>query len=377
MPDQSPEIATPIAAYRARLAQGILKPDPAQALAAEKLESLHHALVAYRPGQPQGWLARFGIGRPEPPPQGLYMYGPVGRGKSMLMDLFHAAVPVPKRRVHFLAFMQEVHARIHRWQQKAPGEREGKDPIAPLARKIAEEATLLCFDEFQITNIADAMILGRLFQALLERGVVIVATSNTEPDRLYEGGLQRELFLPSIELIRQKLDVLDLGPGQDYRRARLKGMQVYYSPLGTAASAALDAAFARLADDDKGEPLQLAVQGRTLTIAKSARGVGQTTFDALCRSAVGPADYLALATHLHTLVLDGVPVIPAAERNAAVRFITLIDALYEHRVTLICAAAAAPDALHPAGENAAAFRRTASRLYEMQSAEYLALEHLT
>ncbi|MBL8836839.1 MAG: AFG1 family ATPase [Alphaproteobacteria bacterium] len=377
MPDQTPDIATPIAAYRARLAQGLLKADPAQALAAEKLESLHHALVAYRPGQPQGWLARFGIGRPEEPPQGLYLFGPVGRGKSMLMDLFHGAVPVPKRRVHFLAFMQEVHARIHKWQQKAPGEREGKDPIAPLARKIADEATLLCFDEFQITNIADAMILGRLFQALFERGVVIVATSNTEPDRLYEGGLQRELFLPSIALIKQKLDVLDLGSGQDYRRERLKGMQVYYSPLGPAASRALDAAFARMTDDEPGTEMHLVVQGRILVVPKAARGVGRMSFDALCRAALGPADFLALATHLHALVVDGIPVIGADERNAAVRFITLVDALYEHRVTLICAAAAAPDALHPDGPNAAAFRRTASRLFEMQSADYLALEHLT
>ena len=369
----------PLALYRARRADGRLAADPAQALAAEKLEGLFRALADYRPNDDGGWRARLGLARRQgPAPQGLYLFGGVGRGKSMLMDLFFAAAPVErKRRVHFHAFMLEVHERLHRWRAKDVAERGGKDPIPPLAMKIADEAWLLCFDEFQVTNIADAMILGRLFGAVLERGVVVVATSNTAPGDLYAGGLQRELFLPAIRMLEERLDLLELDGDVDHRRARIKGMTVYHQPLGAVATAALDAAFARLTDGAAGAPATLRVQDRAFTLPRAAHGVARASFAELCERAVGAADYLALATHFHTLVLDDVPALGAERRNEARRFLTLIDALYEHRAKLICSAAASPDALHPAGGHAAEFRRTASRLIEMQSADYLATPHLT
>jgi cell division protein ZapE len=266
--------------------------------------------------------------------------------------------------------MVEVHARIHEWRQTQDG-----DPIKPLAKELARQATLLCFDEFQVTNIADAMILGRLFEKLLDRGVVVVATSNLAPDELYAGGLQRESFLPAIALINRRLDVLALDGAIDYRRQRVRAMAVYHAPLGESATRALEDAFASLTDGEAGAPLDIAVQGRVFTLARVARGVGFAPFGALCGEARGPADYLALARTLHTLVVDGVPVMGDDQRNEVRRFITLIDALYEHRVKLICAAAAAPDRLYPAGEHAGEFKRAASRLAEMQSAEYLALPH--
>jgi cell division protein ZapE len=362
----------PLAAYRARVGKGELKVDAAQSAAAARLDALHHALAGLRKGA-GGWRERLGLARPAEAPRGLYLYGTVGRGKSLLMDLFFAGAPVAaKRRVHFHAFMLEVHARLHKWRQRAPAEREGKDPIPPLASKLAEEARLLCFDEFQVTNIADAMILGRLFGALFDRGVTVVATSNTAPDDLYRGGLQRERFLPSIELIKSRLDVMELGGSEDYRRGLIRGMRVYHTPLGPEARTALDAAFARLTGDAPGAPEEVVVLGRTVVVPRAAKGVAKMSFAALCETAMGAADYLALAQRFHTLVLDGVRAIGADERDVARRFVNLIDALYENRTKLICAAAAAPEALHPAGDHAAEFRRTASRLNEMQSEAYLA-----
>ncbi|HEX6978770.1 MAG TPA: cell division protein ZapE [Alphaproteobacteria bacterium] len=369
----------PLAAYRARLAEGRLRHDPAQALAAEKLESLHRALKGYRPGaEAGGWRARLGLARrPDPAPNGLYIFGGVGRGKSMLMDLFFATAPVEKkRRVHFNAFMLEIHDRLY-MGQKAASPRAGVHPLMPLADRIAEEAWLLCFDEFQVTNIADAMILGRLLEALFARGVVIVTTSNSAPDDLYAGGLQRERFLPTIDLIKARLDVLELDGGIDYRRQRIKGTPVYYTPLGPDATAALESMFLYLTDGEVGSPQKIRVQGRELIVPRAARGVAMASFADLCERPLGPADFVALATHFEALVLDGIRVIGPDERNAARRFITLIDELYEHRVNLICAAEAAPEALYPQGDHAAEFRRTVSRLHEMQSEDYLGSPHLT
>ena len=369
----------PLAAYRRRRQSGELAADPAQAIAVEKLQSLHNALRHYRPAAERGWLerlglAQLGLGRPRAaPPRGLYLHGSVGRGKSMLMDLFFAAAPVEaKRRVHFNAFMIEVHEQLHRRREAG----EDGDPIPPLAGELARRAWLLCFDEFQVTNIADAMLLGRLFAALLELGVVVVATSNTAPDDLYAGGLQRELFLPFIALVKERLELLELDGETDYRRARLQGMRVYHAPLGPAADRALDEAFARLTDAAPGAPDTLAVQGRVLRIPRAARGVACFGFDALCRAPLGAADYLAIAAHFACVILAGVPRLKPEERDVARRFMLLIDALYEHRTQLICSADGAPDELYPAGDAAAEFRRTASRLLEMQSAAYLARPHL-
>lgn len=369
----------PLAAYRARLAAGQLRYDPAQALAAEKLESLHRALKGYRPGaEAGGWRARLGLARrADPAPNGLYIFGGVGRGKSMLMDLFFEAAPVEKkRRVHFNAFMLEIHDRLY-MGLKASAPRAGVHPMGPLASRIAEDAWLLCFDEFQVTNIADAMILGRLLEALFERGVVIVTTSNTAPDDLYAGGLQRERFLPTIELIRERLDVLELDGGVDYRRARIKGSPVYYTPLGPDSSAALESMFDHLTEGETGHARTLRVQGRDLVVPRAAGRVGMTTFADLCEQPLGPADFVALATHFETLIVDGIRALRPEERNEAKRFVTLIDELYEHRVKLVCAAETPPEGLYPEGDHAGEFRRTVSRLHEMQSEDYLSAPHLT
>ena len=364
------------ARYRELVAAGRIAGDQAQERVVDRLDALSAALNAPRPERGSGWRARLGLSSPAPSPpsiRGVYVHGPVGRGKSMLMDLFHDAVgQVPRRRVHFHAFMLEIHERLHRRRQA----RAEADAIGPVAREIAAELRLLCFDEFQVTNIADAMILGRLFAGLFDAGVAVVATSNTAPRDLYAGGLQRERFLPAIALLEDRLDVVELDGGTDYRRDRIRAMVVYHSPLGAAADGALDRAFAELTAGAVVEPVEIPVQGRVLRVRLAAKGVARASFTELCERPLGAADFLALARVFHTLVLDGVPVLSAERRNEARRFVTLIDALYEHRTKLVCSAAAAPDALHQAGDHAAEFHRTASRLHEMQSTAYLASPHL-
>ena len=367
----------PLFAYRAMVRDGALEPDPIQELAAEKLQSLYRALKSYRPeGGAFAWKAVLGLARRrEDPPQGLYLYGPVGRGKSMLMDLFVADAPLAhKRRVHFHQFMIEVHEALHRWRkaQKTSGDRE--DPIELVADGIAKEVWLLCFDELEVRDIADAMILGRLFEALFQRGVVMVCTTNTPPDELYKDGLQRELFLPFIEIIKQKLDVLELTARKDYRQARLAGREMWHTPLGPAATAALEHIFDDLADGAAAAAEELTVKGRTVTVPLAARGVARFHFDALCRAALGAEDYLAIARRYHTLVLDGVPAMDQAMRNEARRFITLIDVLYENRVRLAASAETGPEDLVTADSHAAEYRRTASRLAEMRSAAWVSEE---
>ena len=365
----------PLFVYRGLVRAGTLRPDPAQELAAEKLQSLFNAVRRYRPSSGQsGWKERLGLGgRRQAPPQGLYLYGGVGRGKSMLMDLFFdAATVAAKRRVHFHAFMLEVHERIHEWRK-----RQGRgDPIPPLAEAMAAEAWLLCFDEFHVTNIADAMILGRLFAALFERGVVVIATSNWAPDDLYKDGLQRERFLPFIEMLKDRLDILHLAAERDYRLDLLKGMTVYHTPLGGAATAALATAFAELTSGVAAHPQTLRLQRRTLAVSRAAGGVACFGFAELCQRPLGAADYLAIAQEFHTVILDGVPRLGAKHRNEATRFTTLIDALYEHRVNLICAADAAAHELYTEGTGAVAFQRTVSRLMEMQAADYMGRAHV-
>jgi cell division protein ZapE len=379
----------PLARYRALLAEGALKPDSAQAMAVEKLESLTKALSAYRPDQgEQGWLARFGFGqRPlhqlqwnpgdsetREVRQGLYIFGEVGRGKSMLMDLFFEAAPVDaKRRVHFHEFMQEVHAAIFVWQQQLDGDRLAQIPH--LARDIAHRSWLLCFDEFQVTDIADAMILGRLFEALFSLGVVVVTTSNRAPDDLYKDGLQRDRFLPFIALLRQRLDLLQLDSRRDYRLGRRQGVTVYFSPI-EGSDPKLEECFLRLTNGVAAKPERMSVLGRSWTVPRAAEGVAWFSFTDLCGGHFGPADYLSLATHFHSVILSGVPRLSPANRDSARRFVTLIDALYEHKVTFLCSAEAPPDQLYVDGDGAFEFHRTVSRMIEMQSAAYLAQAHL-
>ncbi len=377
-------MAGPIERYRALVAKGDIRHDPAQEFAAEQLQLLHNRLSQRRPNG-RGLLSRLNGRSRTPAPRGLYLFGDVGRGKSMLMDLFFDQAPVePRRRVHFHAFMIEVHAAIADWRKLDPRQRSrqphyvrgaGEDPIRPVARAIAQSARLLCFDEFHVTDIADAMILGRLFEALFAEEVVIVATSNRAPDALYEGGLNRHLFVPFIEMIKARLDVLHLDGPEDYRLARLGGAPVYHTPLGPEADAAMDAAWRRLTDCSRGRPHDLIVQGRTVTVPEAARGVARFAFAALAEQALGAADYLAIAARYHTVLIDHIPMLGAEDQSAARRFVTLIDALYEKRVKLICSAAAEPAALYSEGVGAFEFARTASRLVEMQSADYLALGH--
>jgi len=367
----------PLALYRARRRAGRLDADPAQELAAEKLQSLHHALRHYEPASGRaGWRERLGLARRrEAAPQGLYIFGAVGRGKSMLMDLFFDTAPVEKkRRVHFHAFMLEVHEFLHRQRQDGSGD---GDVLAPLAERIAGAAWLLCFDEFHVGNIADAMLLGRLFASVFDLGVVVVATSNLAPDDLYKGGLQRERFLPFIALLKERLDILQLDGAVDHRRNRIRNMAVYHQPLGAAAEAALAESFTKLTDETAGAATTLTVQGRLLPVPRAAKGVACFRFADLCERPLGPADYIAIATHFHTVLISEIPCMNADQRNEAHRFMTLIDALYEHKTNVICSAAAAPDRLYVAGDGDLEFRRTASRLVEMQSVEYLGRPHLT
>ena len=365
--------------YAALVAGGRIEQDPAQEAVVARFDALVEALAA-RPAPatsgPLDWL--FGQSAVEPEaPRGLYLHGGVGRGKTMLMDMFHEVAPAgSKRRVHFHAFMADAHERIHAHRQALKrGETREEDPIAPVAKALAEEAHLLCFDEFAVTDIADAMILGRLFKALFGHGVTVVATSNVAPGDLYRDGLNRALFTPFIALIEERMEVAPLESPTDYRLEKLGGSPVYLVPTGEEASRALDAIFDRLAGGASPRPVQLTVQGHPLDVPAQAGGVARLSFDDLCGRALGAADYSAVARNYHTVILEGVPVMDVGLRNEAKRFITLVDIFYERRTKLIVSADAEPADLYRAerGHEGFEFARTASRLIEMRSREYLAL----
>jgi cell division protein ZapE len=359
------------AAYDALIAAGELKADPAQLRAVVALDRLAASI------DPQSGLLSRLFGRRLEDMVGVYLWGGVGRGKSMLMDLSFAHIDVaPKRRVHFDEFMLETHSRLRRARESEEG-----DPIERVAEEIAAEAKLLAFDEMQVTNPADAMILSRLFGKLIEQDVKVVTTSNRPPGDLYKDGLNRELFLPFIALIEQRMLVVPVDGPTDYRLERLAGVEVWHVPNGPEATAALSQAFFQLTDypvEDRAkvpsEELDVG-GGRTLHVPKSLKGVAVFSFKRLCGEPRGAADYLAIARRYHTIITVGIPVMGPEMRNEAARFVTLIDALYEHRVKLLAAADAEPAGLYPSGDGAFEYQRTISRLEEMRSADYLAQGH--
>ena len=356
-------------AYQERLAAGDLHADAAQLAALAILQKFAERLEHYDPKPPSLWARLFA---PPAPLHGLYIYGDVGRGKSMLMDLFFDHAPVAKkRRVHFHQFMLEIHERLHRLQEE-----EAPDILPRVALEIAKDAPLLCFDEFHVGNIADAMILGRLFEALFAASVVVVSTSNWPPEELYKNGLQRERFLPFIDLIETHMDVFHLDGAVDHRFEQTQKLPSYFHPLGEASTHRLQETFFHLTDNADPEPMTLPVQGRTLRITHAAKGVGFFNFDELCVAALGSADYLEIARCLHTVLIDGVPRMSDERRNETMRFINLIDALYEAKVKLYLAAEMPPENLAPPGELNFPFQRTLSRLMEMQGEEYRKKGHL-
>ena len=367
------------AQLKTKVELGGLRFDQEQVSVARALDQLALQLSNYRP-------KRSLIGRARHAPHGVYIHGDVGRGKSMLMDMFFEFAPLKqKKRVHFHAFMQDVHKRLQAWRKLSSSKRRrndnyvrgaGDDPVAPTAKAIARSATLLCFDEFHVTDITDAMILSRLFAALFERGVVVVATSNRAPKNLYKDGLNRDLFIPFIGLLQTRLNIITLDGDIDHRLRKLRKAPIYYTPLGTKSDAAINTIWQRLTRHTTPQTENLHVQGRSIDIL-AAGGTARANFDELCEIALGAADYLAIAGHFSTLILEHVPIMTADRRNAAKRFVMFVDALYEANTNLVISADAEPDLLYPDGDGHFEFARTVSRLIEMRSHTYLAQDHIS
>jgi cell division protein ZapE len=376
-------LSTPFTAFRAHyqalVSSGAIESDPAQAEVADAFVNLEQRLASYKPVRKQGLLGRLFADKDNGAPRGLYVYGEVGRGKTMLMDLFFQHSPVEyKRRMHFHEFMAEVHERIHGYRQNiARGEIADADVIALTAQAIFDEGWLLGFDEFHVTDIADAMILGRLFSRLFELGTVVVATSNVAPDDLYKGGLNRALFVPFIGQIERHMDVLRLDARTDFRLEKLAGVKMWLVPANRAADIALDKAWAKMTGNAPCKPRDIAIKGRVVHVPCASRGVARFSFKDLCEKPLAASDYLRLAHDYHTIMIDHIPVMGFSERNTAKRFIALIDTLYDNAVKLMASAAADPVSLYLAteGYEANEFKRTASRLIEMSSESYLARPH--
>ena len=370
-----------VALYSARAASGEIEHDVAQQAAAARLDALNERLANYRLARKSsslGWL--FGNReRTEEPLRGLYIYGDVGRGKTMLMDLFFAACPaMRKRRAHFHEFMADVHDRVHAYRQRIKlGEIAEQDPIAQVAEDLADEAWVLCFDEFHVTDIADAMILGRLFTRLFERGIVVVATSNLPPEELYKDGLNRALFLPFIALLNDRMNVVRLDARADFRLEKLAGIKVWHVPADARADSALEDMWRRLTAGQPGAALELPLKGRAVHIPRAAMGVARFSFHDLCQRPLGAIDYLKIAREFHTVIVERIPVMAQDARNEAKRFILLIDTFYDSAVKIVASAAVEPRLLYRGtdGFEVNEFKRTASRLIEMGSHTYLALPH--
>ena len=371
----TPERTSVEAKLRRHIFEGDFTEDSAQINAAAALDALHTRIVDV-PVKKAGLFSKHYNA-----PKGLYLWGGVGRGKSMLMDWFFAAVPIDtKQRVHFHEFMLDVHSRINAWRRLAAADRKrspdyvrgaGDDPIAPVAKAIARDAALLCFDEFHVTDITDAMILSRLFEALWTWGVIVVATSNRPPIDLYKNGLNRPLFEPFIAMMPEHMIIHEFAGTTDHRLRQLTAAPVYYAPLGDAADAGIDAAWQRMIGAAAPRETVLSVQGRSLVLQRTAAGTARASFTRLCADTLGAADYLRLAQAFQTLILENVPQMGPENRNEAKRFVTLIDALYETRTKLVMSAAVEPGALYKDGTGAFEFERTASRLIEMRSEAYL------